>query len=77
MVQYVCRSLSFVMVTSCFAFSLLSTCYYLIDVKRWWSGKPVLFAGMNAILLYAGKLGIFNFKSFTLEQAMQCGCVLI
>lgn len=47
-------SLSFVMVTSSFAFFLLSACYYLIDVKKWWSGKPVLFAGMNAILLYVG-----------------------
>lgn len=46
------------MVTSGFAFFLLSACYYLIDVKKWWSGKPVLFAGMNAILLYVGELQI-------------------
>lgn len=47
-------SLSFVFVTCCFAFFLLSICYFLIDVKKWWSGKPVLFAGMNAIILYIG-----------------------
>uniref|UniRef100_A0AAR5PNL4 Heparan-alpha-glucosaminide N-acetyltransferase catalytic domain-containing protein n=1 Tax=Dendroctonus ponderosae TaxID=77166 RepID=A0AAR5PNL4_DENPD len=47
-------SLSFVFVTSCFAFVLLSVCYFLIDVKKWWSGKPLLFAGMNAIILYIG-----------------------
>ncbi|XP_044270334.1 heparan-alpha-glucosaminide N-acetyltransferase-like [Tribolium madens] len=47
-------SISFVLVTSCFAFLLLSICYVLIDVKNWWSGKPFLFAGMNAILLYIG-----------------------
>ncbi|XP_074042747.1 heparan-alpha-glucosaminide N-acetyltransferase [Leptinotarsa decemlineata] len=47
-------SSSFVMVTSCFAFFLLSICYVLIDVKNWWSGKPFLFAGMNAILMYIG-----------------------
>ncbi|ENN75660.1 hypothetical protein YQE_07838, partial [Dendroctonus ponderosae] len=46
------QSLSFVFVTSCFAFVLLSVCYFLIDVKKWWSGKPLLFAGMNAIILY-------------------------
>ncbi|KAG5864759.1 hypothetical protein JTB14_020183 [Gonioctena quinquepunctata] len=47
-------SLSFVMVTSCFAFFLLGLFYLLIDVKKWWSGKPLLFAGMNAILMYIG-----------------------
>jgi heparan-alpha-glucosaminide N-acetyltransferase len=47
-------SISFVLVMCCFAFLLLSICYVLIDVKSWWSGKPFLFAGMNAILLYAG-----------------------
>jgi len=51
------------MVTSSFAFFLLSACYYLIDVKKWWSGKPVLFAGMNAILLYVGELEILCCKS--------------
>lgn len=42
------------MVTSCFALVVLSVCYILIDVKKWWSGKPLLFAGMNAILMYIG-----------------------
>ncbi|XP_076271924.1 heparan-alpha-glucosaminide N-acetyltransferase-like [Rhynchophorus ferrugineus] len=47
-------SMSFVFVTCSFAFLLLSACYFLIDVKKWWTGKPVLFAGMNAIILYIG-----------------------
>ncbi|CAH0547298.1 unnamed protein product [Brassicogethes aeneus] len=47
-------SLSFVLVTSCNAFVVLSFLYFLIDHKNWWSGKPFLFAGMNAIVLYAG-----------------------
>lgn len=47
-------SISFVFVTSCFAFILLSIFYFLIDVKKWWTGKPLLFAGMNAIILYIG-----------------------
>lgn len=26
----------------------------IVDVKKWWSGKPFLFAGMNALLMYVG-----------------------
>ncbi|KAJ8957118.1 hypothetical protein NQ318_007334 [Aromia moschata] len=47
-------SISFVMVTSSVAFALLSLCYVLVDVRKYWSGKPFLFAGMNAILMYIG-----------------------
>lgn len=47
-------SLSFVLVTSCFAFILLSICYYLIDIKNYWTGKPFLFAGMNSLIMYIG-----------------------
>lgn len=39
------RSMSFVLVTSCFAFYLLSFCYWLIDVKGWWSGAPFFYPG--------------------------------
>lgn len=42
------------MVTTCFALVVLSICYVLIDIKKWWSGKPFLYAGMNAILMYIG-----------------------
>lgn len=47
-------SLSYVLVTTAFAFFLLSIFYYVIDVKKWWTGKPLIFAGMNAIVMYAG-----------------------
>ncbi|XP_029728719.2 heparan-alpha-glucosaminide N-acetyltransferase [Aedes albopictus] len=47
-------SLSYVMVTASLAFFLLLICYVLIDVKRFWSGNPFLYAGMNAIILYVG-----------------------
>ncbi|XP_068084945.1 heparan-alpha-glucosaminide N-acetyltransferase isoform X2 [Anabrus simplex] len=47
-------SLSFVLVTSCFAFYLLSFCYFLIDVKHWWSGAPFYYPGMNATIMYVG-----------------------
>ncbi|XP_057660056.1 heparan-alpha-glucosaminide N-acetyltransferase [Diorhabda carinulata] len=47
-------SLSFVMATSCFSFFMLSICYVLVDSKKWWHGKPFIYAGQNAILLYIG-----------------------
>jgi len=47
-------SVSYVLVTSCFAFFLLTVLYLLIDVKQWWKGQPFFFAGMNSILLYCG-----------------------
>jgi len=47
-------SLSYVMVTSCFAFALLSLLFVVIDMKNWWKGQPFFYAGMNSILLYCG-----------------------
>ena len=47
-------SISFVLVTSSFAFILLAFLYVLIDLKRWWKGQPFFYAGMNSILLYCG-----------------------
>lgn len=47
-------SLSYVLVTSSFAFTLLSICFYFIDVKKWWDGSPFVYAGMNAIVMYVG-----------------------
>ena len=38
-------SISYVMVTSCFAFALLSFLYVVIDVKHWWKGQPFFYPG--------------------------------
>ena len=38
-------SVSFVLVTSCFAFALLAALYVLIDLKHWWKGQPFFYAG--------------------------------
>lgn len=47
-------SLSFVLVTTSLAFLLLSICYIVIDVRHFWSGTPLVYAGMNAIFMYVG-----------------------
>ncbi|CAB1327134.1 unnamed protein product [Coregonus sp. 'balchen'] len=48
------RSLSYVTTLACFAFVVLVMVYYTVDVKRWWSGAPFYYPGMNSILVYVG-----------------------
>ncbi|KAI4874299.1 hypothetical protein NFI96_023186 [Prochilodus magdalenae] len=47
-------SLSYVTSLSCFAFVVLLVFYYTVDVRRWWSGAPFFYPGMNSILVYVG-----------------------
>ncbi|KAL3283749.1 hypothetical protein HHI36_017918 [Cryptolaemus montrouzieri] len=58
-------SLSFVLVTSGTAFALLTLCYVLIDVKKWWQGGPFFYAGMNSILMYIGHQVTSGFFPFS------------
>lgn len=48
------RSLSFVLVTTAMATFILTLCFLVVDVKRWWSGCPFVWCGMNAIVMYIG-----------------------
>ncbi|XP_072860103.1 heparan-alpha-glucosaminide N-acetyltransferase [Pogona vitticeps] len=47
-------SISYVTTLSSFAFLLLLSIYYVVDVKKMWSGSPFFFPGMNSILIYVG-----------------------
>ncbi|XP_041789111.1 heparan-alpha-glucosaminide N-acetyltransferase isoform X1 [Chelmon rostratus] len=47
-------SLSYVTTLACFAYVLLVLVYYTVDVKKWWSGAPFYYPGMNSILVYVG-----------------------
>ncbi|GFT58619.1 heparan-alpha-glucosaminide N-acetyltransferase [Nephila pilipes] len=47
-------SVSFVLATASLAFTLLSICYAINDVYKFWSGGPFYHAGMNSIMLYVG-----------------------
>ncbi|KFP56436.1 Heparan-alpha-glucosaminide N-acetyltransferase, partial [Cariama cristata] len=57
-------SLSYVTTMSCFAFILLLLIYYLVDVKRLWSGAPFFYPGMNSILVYIGHEVFENYFPF-------------
>lgn len=47
-------SLSFVTVMAGTGYIFLAMLYYIIDVKKLWSGAPFVYPGMNSILVYAG-----------------------
>ncbi|XP_030643884.1 heparan-alpha-glucosaminide N-acetyltransferase [Chanos chanos] len=47
-------SLSYVTTLSCFAYVVLVVVYYTVDVRKWWSGAPFFYPGMNSILVYVG-----------------------
>ncbi|NWS69644.1 HGNAT acetyltransferase, partial [Crotophaga sulcirostris] len=57
-------SISYVTTMSCFAFILLLLIYYLVDVKRLWSGAPFFYPGMNSILVYIGHKVFENYFPF-------------
>lgn len=57
-------STSYVTTMSCFAFILLLLMYYLVDVKRLWSGTPFFYPGMNSILVYIGHEVFENYFPF-------------
>ncbi|KFQ39764.1 Heparan-alpha-glucosaminide N-acetyltransferase, partial [Mesitornis unicolor] len=57
-------SLSYVTTMSCFAFILLLVIYYLVDVKKLWSGAPFFYPGMNSILVYIGHEVFENYFPF-------------
>ncbi|XP_076032647.1 heparan-alpha-glucosaminide N-acetyltransferase isoform X2 [Oratosquilla oratoria] len=72
-------SLSYVCVTSCFAFILLAVCYLVVDVQGIWSGAPFYQAGMNGILMYAGHNFCYNLFPFhyILARPMNTHAILL
>uniref|UniRef100_A0A672I284 Heparan-alpha-glucosaminide N-acetyltransferase catalytic domain-containing protein n=1 Tax=Salarias fasciatus TaxID=181472 RepID=A0A672I284_SALFA len=62
-------SLSYVTTLACFAFVLLAIIYYAVDVKKWWSGAPFYYPGMNSILVYVGHEVFENYFPFRWQMA--------
>lgn len=57
-------SLSFMFVSTSFSILLFTLCYFLIDVKRFWCGRPFIYPGMNSILLFVGHQAIGEMLPF-------------
>ena len=43
---------TFSLITGFPAFFLLAILYFIIDVKKWWNGAPLIYPGMNSIVIY-------------------------
>ncbi|KAE8631507.1 hypothetical protein XENTR_v10001219 [Xenopus tropicalis] len=57
-------SVSYITTLSCFAYFLLMLIYFLVDVKKLWSGAPFYYPGMNSILVYVGHEVFENYFPF-------------
>lgn len=60
-------SLSYTMVTTGLAFMLFALVYVIVDARRWWSGAPFLYAGLNSIVLYLGHQTAWQMLPFNFE----------
>ncbi|CAH0717685.1 unnamed protein product, partial [Brenthis ino] len=47
-------SVSYCLVTSSMAFFIQAVLYFLVDLKTKWGGRPLYYAGQNALFLYIG-----------------------
>ncbi|XP_059055711.1 heparan-alpha-glucosaminide N-acetyltransferase-like [Achroia grisella] len=47
-------SVSFCLVTSAMAFLIQAILYFVVDLKNKWGGRPLYYAGQNALFLYVG-----------------------
>ena len=63
---------SFILAQSGTGNLLLALCYYIIDVKKWWSGGPFKFVGKNSILIYVGHELLSDKFPFTCLDSFAC-----
>ncbi|XP_037874035.1 heparan-alpha-glucosaminide N-acetyltransferase [Bombyx mori] len=47
-------SVSYCLVTSSMAFFIQAVLYFIVDLKNKWGGRPLYYAGQNALFLYVG-----------------------
>lgn len=66
-------SISFVLVTSCFAYFVLSFLYVFVDVFKWWSGSPFIYPGRNALAMYVGHMVAYNMFPFHWQYSKMDG----
>ena len=53
-------SLTFVLINASLAFIILTIFYLFIDVRRWLTGAPFFWLGMNSITIYIGHIVLSN-----------------
>ena len=45
-------TLTFTLVTGCSSYFIILILYFVIDMKQWWNGSPIIYPGMNSIIIY-------------------------
>ena len=63
---------SFIFLLSGLGYLLLAVCYYVVDVKRWWTGAPFKYVGKNSILIYIGHELLSDYFPFTTAASFSC-----
>ncbi|XP_071495870.1 heparan-alpha-glucosaminide N-acetyltransferase-like [Diadema antillarum] len=58
-------SVSYICLTSGTAFLVQALFHVLIDVTRFWNGAPLIYAGMNSLMLYVGSEIMSRYLPFT------------
>ena len=43
-------TLTFTLITGCSSYFIISILYFIIDIKHWWNGSPIVYPGMNSIV---------------------------
>ncbi|XP_071495897.1 heparan-alpha-glucosaminide N-acetyltransferase-like [Diadema antillarum] len=58
-------SVSYICLASGTAFLVQAIFHFLIDVTRFWNGAPLIYAGMNSLMLYIGSKIMSRYLPFT------------
>jgi heparan-alpha-glucosaminide N-acetyltransferase len=45
-------TLTFTLITGCSSYFIILILYFVIDIKKWWDGSPIIYPGMNSIVIY-------------------------
>ena len=45
-------TITFTLITGSSSFFIMSLLYYIIDIKKYWSGSPFIYLGTNSIIIY-------------------------
>ncbi|KAI7805205.1 hypothetical protein IRJ41_001817 [Triplophysa rosa] len=64
-------SLSYVTCMGFMSFVLLGVMYFVMDIKKWWGGKPFIYPGMNSIFVYVGHSLLGTYFPFSWEMRFQ------